>query len=96
MPTSEPAKVELDAPANACDDAAAATCGNAAADKSVEEAATVDDDAAADCPSISYEDVARDPSNVTRDEFAVGALICSCRVWVYCRREVGLRPRSQL
>ena len=56
----------------------------------------MDDDAAADCPAILYEDVARDPGNVARDESAVETLFHSCRVWVYCRREVGLRPRSQL
>ena len=45
----------LDALANACDDAAAATCDNAEADKPVEGDAAVDD-VAAFCPIAPYED----------------------------------------
>lgn len=49
----------LDALANACDDAAAATCDNAEADKPVGEDAAVDDGAAF-CPIAPYEDGVRD------------------------------------
>lgn len=93
MPTSESALLEVDAPANSYDDAAAAAREIAAADKPVEED-TVDDNAPALCPIASYEDDVWDagsaveaaPSDTTRAtlvgvvEFGftvVGKLVCA-------------------
>ena len=75
-PTSEPALVEVDAPANACDDAAAAVCDNAATDSPNADAA--DDDATADPPTASYGIVACNPSNVVEvalSEISDGMLV---------------------
>ena len=58
MPTSEPALVELNGAANACDDdAATAVRDNAAADNPIDDDSAVDV-AAADRPTASYEGVA--------------------------------------
>lgn len=69
----------FDAPANARDDAAAATCDNVAADKPVEEDAAVDD-VAAFCPFASNKDAVCDARSSTAEavpnelaDWAVGA-----------------------
>lgn len=51
----------LGASADACDDAATASCDNAVAIELVDDAA---DEAAADCPTAAFGDVVCDPGNV--------------------------------
>lgn len=60
--TVEPGPVELDASANACDEAAAAACDNAAAVKSM-DADDAADAVTADRPRTPYEDVVCDTGN---------------------------------
>lgn len=77
MPTSEPEVVELETPASACDDAAAAACDNAAADSPMDVDAAADD-AAAFCPTASYDNVVCDAGStveVPPSNFAEGTLV---------------------
>ena len=63
--TVEPGPVELDASANACDEAAAAACDNAAAVKFM-DADAAEDAITADRSRTPYEDVICDTDNVVK------------------------------
>lgn len=63
--TVEPGPVELDASANACDEAAAAACDNAAAVKFMDADAAADA-VSADRPRIPYEDVICNTGNAVK------------------------------